>query len=63
MSQEPPRIIRTTEDLEPAWLSAALGTAPVASIALEQIGTGQMSECHRVSLSYESAGPRGPALS
>ena len=61
MARDSPRIIRTPEDLDPAWLAAALGTGPVASFALEQIGTGQMSESHRISLSYARAGRQGPA--
>ena len=55
-----PRIIRTLEDLDGAWLQAALQTGPIASFAVAEIGTGQMSESHRLSLAYadpERAGP------
>jgi hypothetical protein len=60
MARDSPSIIRRPEDLDPAWLAAALVTPPIASFALEQIGTGQMSECHRVSIVYEGAPPQGP---
>ena len=55
-----PRIIRTLEDLDGAWLQATLQTGPIASFAVAEIGTGQMSESHRLSLAYadpERAGP------
>jgi hypothetical protein len=55
------RIIHTAEDLDPDWLARALGTGPVAAFALERIGTGQMSESHRISLSYADPERAGPA--
>jgi thiamine kinase-like enzyme len=55
------RTIHTAEDLDPAWLARALGTGPVASFSVEEIGTGQMSESHRISLIYESSERVGPA--
>jgi hypothetical protein len=58
MAREEPRIVRTLDDLDEAWLSAALGTGRVASFSSEPIGTGQMSESHRVHLSYaDGEGP------
>src|ERR1700730_3645324 len=60
MSQDSLRIIRTPEDLDAEWLAGALGTGPVASFSLEEIGTGQMSESHRVSLIYERPEPAAP---
>jgi thiamine kinase-like enzyme len=54
------RLIRTLEDLDEPWLASALGTGPVASFAAVPIGTGQMSESHRVSLSYENSQRAGP---
>jgi hypothetical protein len=56
--------VRTTDvverpaDLTAEWLTAALG-APVSEFAFERIGTGQMSECYRVELSYAD-GDDGP---
>lgn len=45
-------MIRTPQELDAAWLSGALAGAPVSDFELEQIGTGQMSESHRVTLTY-----------
>src|SRR5437660_9138061 len=61
MHEHSPKIIRTAEDLDPAWLAGALGTGPVASFSVREIGTGQMSESHRISLTYEGPEPPGPA--
>ncbi|HEY2719379.1 MAG TPA: phosphotransferase [Solirubrobacteraceae bacterium] len=52
MAREEPRIIRTLDDLDEDWLTAALDVGPVASFSAESIGTGQMSESHRVTLTY-----------
>jgi hypothetical protein len=56
------RPIRTLDELDEAWLTAALGTGPVASFSTEPIGTGQMSESHRITLTYadSAAEARGP---
>jgi hypothetical protein len=54
-------LIRTLDDLDAPWLTAALGDrAPVASFTAEPIGTGQMSESHRITLAYESPREAGP---
>jgi aminoglycoside phosphotransferase (APT) family kinase protein len=56
--------VRTTDaverptDLTTEWLTAALGLS-VSDFAFERIGTGQMSECYRVELSYAD-GDDGP---
>jgi phosphotransferase family enzyme len=52
-------VIRTPDELETEWLTRALGAGPVASFAVEPIGTGQMSQTYRISLAYEDerAGP------
>ncbi len=39
-------------DLTSEWLTAALGAGEVESFTVERIGTGQMSECYRVGLTY-----------
>jgi Phosphotransferase enzyme family len=57
MAREEPRIVRTLDDLDAAWLSAALGAGTVASFSSEPIGTGQMSESHRLRLRYTEAEP------
>jgi hypothetical protein len=43
--------IRSCADLSTEWLTAQLH-APVSAFHTERIGTGQMSECHRVVLEY-----------
>jgi hypothetical protein len=55
-----PTVIRTPDELDTAWLASAL-SAPVASFAVEPIGTGQMSETFRISLGYDDAERAGPA--
>lgn len=52
-------LLERPADLTNEWLTAALG-ATVADFAYERIGTGQMSECYRVALTY-SDGATGPA--
>ncbi|PXX08375.1 phosphotransferase [Mycolicibacterium moriokaense] len=52
-------VIERPADLTVEWLSGALGV-PVRDFAFERIGTGQMSECYHVGLSYAD-GDSGPA--
>ena len=55
------QIIERPTDLTPAWLSAMIGGGAVADFSVERIGTGQMSECYRVRLTYtDGTGPAGP---
>jgi hypothetical protein len=56
-------LIERPADLTADWLSAALA-APVSAFTVQRIGTGQMSECYRVGLSYEphDAGPASAVL-
>jgi hypothetical protein len=51
-------VIERPADLTVEWLTAALGV-PVSDFAFERIGTGQMSECYRVGLTYPD-GDSGP---
>ena len=53
-------VLERPDDLTCDWLGAALGTGPVAGFRFERIGTGQMSECYRVTLEYAD-GASGPA--
>ncbi|CDO33532.1 DUF7064 domain-containing protein [Mycolicibacterium porcinum] len=53
-------VLDRPEDLTCEWLTTALGCGPVSGFSFERIGTGQMSECYRVSLSYAPDGD-GPA--
>jgi hypothetical protein len=54
-------IVRTLDDLNGAWLAHALQSGPITAFAHERIGTGQMSESHRISLTYADPEPTGPA--
>ncbi|MGV0701933.1 phosphotransferase [Mycolicibacterium porcinum] len=53
-------VLDRPEDLTCEWLTTALSCGPVSGFSFERIGTGQMSECYRVSLSYAPDGD-GPA--
>lgn len=53
-------VLERPDDLTSDWLSTAIGAGPVAGFTVERIGTGQMSECYRVNLSYVD-GATGPA--
>ncbi|MDT5118220.1 MAG: hypothetical protein QOE30_3959 [Mycobacterium sp.] len=54
--------VERPSDLTASWLTAAIGAGDVADFEVERIGTGQMSECYRVRLSYadRTAGPDRP---
>ena len=51
-------VVERPADLTVDWLTTALGV-PVIDFAFERIGTGQMSECYRVGLTYAD-GVDGP---
>jgi hypothetical protein len=54
-------IIESPDDLTASWLSDKIGAgAAVTDFAVERIGTGQMSECYRVTLNYADDGSDGP---
>ncbi|WP_003895292.1 phosphotransferase [Mycolicibacterium smegmatis] len=53
-------VIERPDDLTSEWLTAALGAGRVTDFSFERIGTGQMSECYRVTLRYAD-GTDGPA--
>ena len=57
-------MIERPTDLTAAWLTAAVGEGTVTEFAVDRIGTGQMSECYRVALTYaeEGAGPASVVL-
>ena len=52
-------MIERPSDLSVDWLTAAIGAATVTDFDFERIGTGQMSECYRVTLTYAD-GEDGP---
>jgi Ecdysteroid kinase-like family len=52
-------VIERPSDLTEDWLTEVLDAGTVTAFDYERIGTGQMSECYRVNLSY-AAGSSGP---
>jgi len=44
--------VERPDDLTVDWLTANLGAGRVSGFTVERIGTGQMSECYRVGLTY-----------
>ncbi len=59
MSTDPP-VVRDLDDLTVPWLEGVLGTGPIAGFSCAPIGTGQMSQSHRVVLDYAGADTAGP---
>lgn len=55
MHAETEQVIERPSDLSATWLAAVIGTGPIADFSVERIGTGQMSECYRIRLSYAEA--------
>ena len=55
MHAETEQVIERPSDLTAEWLAAVIGAGPVADFSVERIGTGQMSECYRVRLTYAEA--------
>ena len=53
-------VVERPGDLTPEWLTAAIGAGTITEFTVERIGTGQMSECYRIELTY-AAGEDGPA--
>jgi Ecdysteroid kinase-like family len=51
--------LQRPDDLTAEWLTAAIGAGTVKRFSTERIGTGQMSECYRVVLTY-AEGAAGP---
>ena len=55
--------VERPDDLTADWLTENLGAGRVGGFSVERIGTGQMSECYRVSLVYdEGDGPASVVL-
>jgi hypothetical protein len=55
-----PALVERPADLTAEWLTATIGSGEVSDFTFERIGTGQMSECYRVTLAYAD-GQDGPA--
>jgi hypothetical protein len=65
MHADTEQVIERPDNLTASWLAAAIGSGPIADFAVERIGTGQMSECYRVRLTYvdsEAGGPESVVL-
>src|SRR5271156_6590917 len=58
MTPHTDNVVERPADLTAAWLTAAIGAGDITDFTVERIGTGQMSECYRVQLSYADAAPR-----
>ena len=56
--------IERPDDLTADWLTAAIGAGTVERFSTARIGTGQMSECYRVAITYAdgAAGPDSVVL-
>lgn len=57
-------LIERPADLTAEWLTTTLGAGEVTDFTVERIGTGQMSECYRVGLTYadDQDGPASVVL-
>jgi hypothetical protein len=53
-------VVERPSDLSTEWLTGTIGAGTVERFNAERIGTGQMSECYRVALTYAQPGS-GPA--
>jgi Phosphotransferase enzyme family len=45
-------VVESPADLTADWLTSTVGAGDIADFSVERIGTGQMSECYRVELTY-----------
>lgn len=55
--------VERPDDLTAEWLTENIGAGRVGAFTVERIGTGQMSECYRVALTYdEGDGPASVVL-
>jgi hypothetical protein len=50
-------VVERPADLTADWLTAAIGAGTITDFSVERIGTGQMSECYRVQLTYADGRP------
>jgi Ecdysteroid kinase-like family len=58
MTPHTDNVVERPADLTAAWLTTAIGAGDITDFTVERIGTGQMSECYRVQLSYADTVPR-----
>lgn len=50
-------VVERPADLTAQWLTAAVGAGTISAFSVERIGTGQMSECYRIALTYADGEP------
>jgi hypothetical protein len=50
-------VVERPDDLTADWLTAAVGAGAITDFTAQRIGTGQMSECHRIALTYADTVP------
>jgi hypothetical protein len=51
-------LIRTPDEITPEWLAAAVGDGPIEISSIARIGTGQMSQNHRISYTNDGGVPQ-----
>ena len=54
-------VLHEIGDLTAEWLEPVLDAGPIAGISTRAVGTGQMSESHRVAIEYAEGADAGPA--
>ena len=54
-------VLRTVDELGVPWLAAVLESGEIAGFSATPIGTGQMSQSHRVAITYADPDDAGPA--
>jgi hypothetical protein len=60
MTPHTDNVVERPADLTADWLTAAIGAGTITDFGVERIGTGQMSECYRVQLTYADGRPGSP---
>jgi hypothetical protein len=60
MDSDTERVIERPGDLTADWLAATIRAGDIADFTVERIGTGQMSECYRIGLTYSDSAADGP---
>jgi hypothetical protein len=60
MTPHTDNVVERPADLTADWLTAAIGAGTIIDFGVERIGTGQMSECYRVQLTYADGRPGSP---
>ena len=59
MTPHTDNVVERPTDLTADWLTGAVGAGTITDFTSQRIGTGQMSECYRVALTYAGNAPGG----